>query len=97
MREFVCCAIGGIVDSCIFNLEMSLNLYLIILSSQPNHLIYRVPESKAPDFSCSQVLIAIDRHAKDYASIHSFLHTYLISQLFQSIFWMQQTAAIKYD
>ena len=51
---------------------MSLNVYLIILSSQPNHLIYRVPESKAPDFSCSQVLIAIDRHAKDYASILTF-------------------------
>ncbi len=64
---------------------------------QPNHLIYRVLESKAPDFSCSQVLIAIDRHAKDYASIHSFLHTYFISQLFQSIFRMQQTAAIKYE
>ena len=55
---------------------------------QLNHLIYKVLESKAPDFSCSQVQPAIDHHAMDYASILSFLHTYVfVSQLSQSIFY----------
>ena len=52
-------------------LQMSL-LFIRFYHQQRNHLMYRVLESEAPDFSCSQVLIAIDHHAKDYASILTF-------------------------